>query len=81
MVVVALSVACSAITSLALAQSIDTESIDADCQCRAPDGQMLDLGTVECFDIVGHKKLVRCEMSTNTPYWKKVDGIEGCPTA
>ncbi|NND89350.1 MAG: hypothetical protein HKN42_00700 [Granulosicoccus sp.] len=52
-----------------------------DCKCRAPDGQMRDLGTVQCVDIVGTRKLVRCEMSTNTPYWKTVDGVEGCPDA
>ena len=77
----ALSVACFVSANLALAQSIDTESIDAECQCRAPDGQMRDLGTIECVDIVGHKKLVRCEMSTNTPYWNNIDGVEGCPAA
>ncbi|MFK7854968.1 MAG: hypothetical protein AB8B79_12675 [Granulosicoccus sp.] len=58
-----------------------TQATDTDCQCRAPDGQMKNLGTVECVDIVGNKSLVRCEMSTNTPYWKKIDGIEGCPAA
>ena len=71
-----LSVACFLSASLVLAQSIDAE-----CQCRAPDGQMRNLGTIECIDILGHKKLVRCEMSTNTPYWNDVDGIEGCPAA
>ncbi len=54
---------------------------DPDCQCRAPGGAMRDLGTVECVDIVGSKKLVRCEMSTNTPYWKSVEGAQGCPDA
>jgi hypothetical protein len=52
-----------------------------DCQCRSPDGSMQNMGTVACFDIVGSKFLVRCEMSTNTPYWKKIDGVQGCPTA
>lgn len=52
-----------------------------ECQCRSPDGQMQDLGTVQCVDIVGRKNLVRCEMSTNTPYWKKVEGTSGCPDA
>ncbi len=77
----ALAVACSVSVSLALAQSLDTESIVADCQCPAPDDQMRDLGTIECVDTVGRKKLVRCEMSTNTPYWNNIDGIEGCPAA
>ncbi len=57
------------------------EGVDRDCQCRAPDGQMKNLGTVQCVNIVGNKKLVRCEMSTNTPYWKDVEGAEGCPAA
>ncbi len=52
-----------------------------ECQCRAPDGGMRDMGSVECFDIVGTQKLVRCEMSTNTPFWKEVRGVEGCPSA
>jgi len=77
----AVTAVCIINASLAFAQGTNTEGIDPDCQCRAPSGQMRDLGSVECFDIVGHKALVRCEMSTNTPYWKKVDGIEGCPAA
>ena len=52
-----------------------------DCQCRAPGGLMKDLGTVACFDIVGSNRLVRCEMSTNTPYWKELEGVAGCPDA
>ncbi len=52
-----------------------------DCQCRAPGGQMRDLGHVECVDIVGMRNLVRCVMSTNTPYWKKLEGLDGCPAA
>ncbi len=51
------------------------------CKCRSPDGQMQDLGTVQCVNIVGRNSLVRCEMSTNTPYWKKVEGVAGCPDA
>lgn len=50
-----------------------------DCQCRAPGGIMKDLGAIECVDIVGTKRLVRCEMSENTPYWKNVEGVDGCP--
>lgn len=52
-----------------------------DCQCRAPDGSMKDLGAVECFNVVGTPRLLRCEMSTNTPFWKRVEGVEGCPSA
>ena len=52
-----------------------------DCQCRAPGGLMKDLGTVACFNIVGNNRMVRCEMSTNTPYWKELEGVAGCPDA
>jgi hypothetical protein len=54
---------------------------DPQCQCREPGGAMLDLGTVKCIEILGTKKLLRCEMSTNTPYWNEVDDVEGCPAA
>lgn len=58
-----------------------THAQTTDCQCRAPDGTMRDLGTVECVDIVGTRNMVRCEMSTNTPYWRKLNTVEGCPSA
>lgn len=51
-----------------------------DCQCRAPDGNRLDLGTITCVSIGTRNYLVRCEMSTNTPYWRRLDGDAGCPT-
>lgn len=57
------------------------EQIEPDCQCRAPGGIMRDLGTVECVRIGGTEKLVTCTMSTNTPYWKDVENVKGCPTA
>jgi hypothetical protein len=57
------------------------QSSKVDCQCRAPGGTMRDLGYVECVDIVGTQHLVRCVMSTNTPYWKKLEGVDGCPAA
>lgn len=57
------------------------QSSAVNCQCRAPGGQMRDLGFVECVNIVGTQNLVRCVMSTNTPYWKKLEGVEGCPSA
>ena len=66
----------------AMAQATETDQVPApECKCRSPDGQMQDLGTVQCVDIVGRKNLMRCEMSTNTPYWKKVEGTSGCPDA
>ena len=57
------------------------QSDKPDCQCRAADGGMRNLGTVECVNIAGREKLVLCTMSTNTPYWKDVAGGESCPDA
>ena len=52
-----------------------------DCQCRDPVGERRDLGTVECVDISGTPWLVRCEMSTNTPYWRRLSPEAGCALA
>jgi len=49
-----------------------------DCQCRAPDGERQDLGTVTCVRIGSKPYLVRCEMSTNTPYWRRLHDEAGC---
>ena len=69
-------------TGHAMAQATESDQVIApECKCRSPDGQMQDLGTVQCVDIVGRKNLMRCEMSTNTPYWKKIEGASGCPDA
>lgn len=73
--------AAAALLILAAAGQVAAQDEAPECRCRAPDGQMQNLGTVQCFDIVGRKNLVRCEMSTNTPYWKKVEGTSGCPDA
>jgi hypothetical protein len=54
---------------------------DINCQCRDPHGIRVDLGTVECVNITGTKYLVRCEMSTNTPYWRRLNEQGGCPLA
>ncbi|MBX2835531.1 MAG: hypothetical protein KTR35_01670 [Gammaproteobacteria bacterium] len=54
---------------------------DTDCQCRDSQGSMQNLGTVMCVDITGNQYLVRCEMSQNTPYWKRVNEQSGCPQA
>ena len=52
------------------------------CQCRDPAGERRDLGTVACFPIGGRSVRLRCEMSTNTPYWKRLDAAGvGCPLA
>lgn len=69
-------VSCVFVSAYAIAQSAST-----DCQCRGPDGQMRDLGSVQCVDISGRPSLMRCVMSTNTPYWRKLDNVEGCPAA
>ena len=66
---------------LTTASAVFAQVAEPDCQCRAPGGQMQDLGTVACFDIVGNNRMLRCEMSTNTPYWKELEGVEGCPDA
>ena len=50
-----------------------------ECRCRVPGGELTDLGTVACFDLGGAAVAMRCEMSTNTPYWRRVDGPAGCP--
>ena len=50
-----------------------------ECRCRVPGGALRELGTVECVQIGPRRVRVRCEMSTNTPYWRPVDGAEGCP--
>lgn len=54
---------------------------EPDCQCRAPDGNPRGLGTVECVTITGHRYLVRCEMSSNNPYWRRLLDSEGCVAA
>lgn len=69
------------ILSFLLAGSAFSQEAIPECQCRAPDGSMKDIGAIECFDVVGTRKLVRCEMSTNTPFWNRVDGVVGCPSA
>jgi len=63
------------ISSSALSQA------DDECQCRAPGGDMHNLGTVHCVEIAGRSKIVQCVMSTNTPYWKDVEQVDGCPLA
>jgi len=54
---------------------------DPDCRCRDPQGERRDLGTVTCVRIGRGDYLVRCEMSTNTPYWRRLDDRPGCPLA
>jgi len=54
---------------------------DTKCQCRFPSGGNRDLGTVECLNITGRHYLMRCEMSNNTPYWKRLQDEEGCSVA
>ena len=51
---------------------------EPECRCRDPNGEQRDLGTVACVRIGSSDYLVRCEMSTNTPYWRRLDDDAGC---
>ena len=59
----------------------DSGAASPDCRCRSPDGGQRDLGAVECVTIGRSRYLVRCEMSTNTPYWRRLRDRAGCPLA
>jgi len=63
----------------ALTGSAAVAGPDPDCQCRDPTGTLRDLGTLACVPIGTSRYLVRCEMSTNTPYWRRVGDDPGCP--
>ena len=52
-----------------------------DCQCRTPDGELRNLGTELCVTIAGQPARMRCEMSTNTPFWKPLGDGGGCAPA
>ncbi len=71
----------SALIALAFCSSAlgNSSTPDDDCQCRDASGTMRNLGTIECVNITGEQYLVRCEMSTNTPFWKKLENGAGCP--
>ena len=71
----------AALTALLVAGGAAATAPDVDCQCRDPHGERRDLGTVECVDIAGTAYLVRCEMSTNTPYWRRLRDAAGCTPA
>ncbi len=51
-----------------------------ECECRDQTGNMRSIGFVECISINGIQHLVRCEMSTNTPYWSRLTD-NGCIAA
>ena len=57
----------------------DAGASPPECRCRVPGGGLTDLGTVACFELGGAPVAMRCEMSTNTPYWRRIDGPAGCP--
>jgi len=63
--VILVSLAATLMTS---AWADDAANGTPDCQCRDRQGMRVDL-------------VFRCEMSTNTPYWKRVSDQEGCPLA
>ena len=72
----------AALAAAILASAAALASVpDPDCQCRDPGGERRDLGTVECVSIAGTPYLVRCEMSTNTPYWRRLRDEAGCSLA
>ncbi len=50
-----------------------------DCRCRIPGGELRDLGTVACFELGERSVAMRCEMSTNTPYWRRAEATDACP--
>ena len=52
-----------------------------ECKCRTPDGELRNLGTELCMTISGQPARMRCEMSTNTPFWKPLDTAGGCAPA
>lgn len=70
----AVAVAAAIVTAAPLVADDEPE-----CRCRDPNGESRDLGTVACVRIGSSDYLVRCEMSTNTPYWKRLDEEAGCP--
>ena len=51
------------------------------CKCRDTNGNLVELGTVICLNYSSNKTLAKCEMSTNTPYWKQIQDGKGCPQA
>ncbi len=51
------------------------------CQCRDANGQMRDIGTVECISIGSSQFMVRCEMAGNNTHWNRVSDESGCPLA
>ena len=57
----------------------DAAAPPPECRCRVPGGELTDLGTVACFELGGTAVAMRCEMSTNTPYWRRVDAPAECP--
>lgn len=50
------------------------------CECRDQAGSMRSIGFIQCIEINGGQRLVRCEMSSNTPFWSPLTE-NGCPPA
>ncbi|MBX2854122.1 MAG: hypothetical protein KTR21_03990 [Rhodobacteraceae bacterium] len=45
-----------------------------DCQCRAPGGEMMALGSMLTITESGGDVCLRCDMSLNTPIWRRQSG-------
>lgn len=76
------SLACGILgLAAASAQADTTPPAPHDCQCRAPGGERRDLGSIACVEIDGRPALVRCQMSMNTPFWKRLGFANGCELA
>lgn len=49
-----------------------------DCFCTDSQGERIELGKTTCLSIGSQQVTARCEMSLNTPIWKRVQ--KGCPS-
>jgi len=58
-----------------------TRASPPDCRCRLPGGELRDIGTVTCLTVSTTPVMMRCEMSTNTPFWKPLGDGSGCNPA
>lgn len=49
-----------------------------DCYCTNR-GQRVEVGDFSCLTVGGQRFLAQCDISLNSPIWRKIDDI--CPTA
>lgn len=50
-----------------------------DCYCTDSRGERVEMGRTACLRIGGQDVLAQCDMSLNSPTWRRVQ--EGCPTS